>query len=417
MADLKRRLEELLEPFGQTHVLRFWERLSGAERLRLADEVQSLDLPLLMRAFQSGGQQSCWAELAARATGPPAVRLPLGWESQRREAWQRGEQALREGRVGMLLVAGGQGTRLGFPRPKGLLPLGPVSGRSLFCILVDRLRAVARRYGASIPLYLMTSPATHAETVEFLERHERFGLPAGDLRIFCQGTLPVLDAETGRLLLAAPDRLCSAPDGHGGMLAALVHSGCLRDAEQRGLEQLFYGQVDNPLTQVCEPGLIGEHLLAGSEMTTQVVRKREPLDSVGNVVSVDGRVRIIEYSDLPAEAAGRRTADGELELWAGNMAVHVFDVAFLTRVSGDPEALPLHRALKSSPYLDDAGRQVQPEGLNAWKFERFIFDLLPAARQALAVEAEAAEAFAPVKRGSAEARDTPETARAAMVAL
>ena len=152
----------------------------------------------------------------------------------------------------MLLVAGGQGTRLGFNHPKGMFPIGPVSGT----IAVPDPRRKDRwpwrgRYGVRIPLYLMTSPATHEETVAFFARHDRFGLPEDDLKIFCQGTMPAVDAATGGLLLEAPGRLATSPDGHGGMLAAFTRSGCLDDAKRRGIRQLFYFQVDNPLVEIC----------------------------------------------------------------------------------------------------------------------------------------------------------------------
>jgi UDP-N-acetylglucosamine/UDP-N-acetylgalactosamine diphosphorylase len=263
----------------------------------------------------------------------------------------------------------------------------------------------------------MTSPATHAETLRFLEQNERFGLPAADIQVFCQGTMPAVDAETGRLLLAEKGRLFLSPDGHGGMLRAMEQQGCLADARRRGIEHLFYGQVDNPLTQICDPELIGYHISSRSEMTTQVVRKREPLERVGNLVRIDGQVRIIEYSDLPDEVACRRAADGSLRLWAGNMAVHIFTRGFLERAASRPETLPWHRARKVTPHLDEEGNPVSPAAPNAFKFERFIFDLLPLAKNALAVEADKAEAFAPVKNDNSQQADSPATAQAAMVAL
>lgn len=414
---LKTTLRQQLEPHGQAHVLRFWEALSDLERRQLAAEIDALDLDALASAYRSGGHQEHWAELARRAGPPPAVPLEGVAELPAEEARRRGEQALRDGRVGMILVAGGQGSRLGFEHPKGMYPIGPVSGCSLFAILIERLRARARRYGGPIPLYLMTSPATHEETVDFLERQRWCGLPPDEVRVFCQGTMPALDAETGRLLLAEKGRLFLSPDGHGGMLRAMHRQGCLADAAARGIRHLFYGQIDNPLTQVCDPELIGYHILRGSEMTTQVVRKREPLERVGNLVEVDGQVRIIEYSDLPEEAARRRAPDGRLELWAGNMAVHIFERAFLERAASRPESLPWHRARKVTPYVDEQGTLVTPSEPNAFKFERFIFDLLPLAENALAVEADKSEAFAPVKNDNSRPADSPATAQAAMTAL
>lgn len=408
----KQQLHERLAPHDQQHVLRFWDQLTADGQRSLAGEIERLDLAELDAAFRGQSTGENWGELAARASAPPAIRLDAKDNRfTRADARQRGAAALAAGRVGALLVAGGQGTRLGFDHPKGMYRVGPVSQASLFQILIEKLLAASRRYGVSIPLYLMTSPATHAETIEFLTAQGRFGLPERDLHVFCQGTMPAVDAQSGRLLLQSPDALALSPDGHGGMLAALARSGGLADLAARGIEQLFYFQVDNPLAPVCDAQFIGYHLLARSELSTLVIAKQFPTERVGNVASVDGRLRIIEYSDLPQAAAERRRPDGSLELWAGNTAIHVFDIALLNRLSSRADALPFHLAHKAVPYLDEQGRRVEPTSPNAIKFERFIFDLLPAAEGAIVVEADAAQAFGPLKNAPGSERDSPESVR------
>lgn len=405
-----------LKPAGQQHLLFFWNALDDAARRRLAKQIEDLDFELIDRLYHGGEEGPDWEKLAARAESPRAVRLDgSGSPHSLAEARQRGEQALREGKLAVVLVAGGQGTRLGFDHPKGMFSLGPVSGRTLFEILIDLLLAVRKRYAASIPLYLMTSPATHDETAEFLARHERFGLPEDDVRLFCQGTMPAVDAQTGRILLEEPGSIALSPDGHGGMLAALGKSGCLADLRRRGIEQLFYGQVDNPLIPMCDPATIGHHLLAGSELTTNVVAKAHELERVGNVVTLDGQLRIIEYSDLPEAAARKTDEQGRLKLWAGNIAVHVFDAAFLERMLGRDDALPFHRARKKVPYVDESGKHIVPDEPNAVKFERFVFDLLPMAENAIAVEVAKQDGFAPVKNADGEKEDTPAIARRMMI--
>jgi UDP-N-acetylglucosamine/UDP-N-acetylgalactosamine diphosphorylase len=417
MDPVKQQLLSRLRPYQQEHVVAFWEDLAPAARERLARQINEVDLELIAQCFGQAGGEDDWMEVAARAESPRAIRLEGGGgDFTDEQARERGAEALRRGKLGVVLVAGGQGTRLGFDHPKGMLPLGPVSRRPLFQILIELLLAVGRRYGVNVPLYLMTSDATHDETVEFLNRHDRFGLAAEDLRIFRQGRMPAVDAQSGEILLAEPGSLFLGPDGHGGMLAALDRHGCLEEARDRGIEQFFYGQVDNPLIRLCDPRIIGCHLLADSEMTTQVVAKSDPLEKVGNVALVDGRLRIIEYSDLPNEAAGRRNADGSLQLWAGSIAVHVFDVEFLRRMAERADALPLHRAKKKAPYVDRSGRQVFPETPNAVKFERFIFDLLPWARNAIVVEEAKEESFAAVKNADGAETETAATAQAAMIA-
>lgn len=409
----KDELLALLAPHGQEHLLAFWDALSPAERDTLAAQLTGIDFSRLLTTLRASQTKEDWVALARRAEGPPAIRLT----ADRREARRVGEEALRGDRVGVVLVAGGQGTRLGFDHPKGLYKIGPVSGDSLFNILLEKVLATSRRYSVPLPLYLMTSDATHEETLAYLEEHHRFGLPAGDVTVFCQGTMPAIDAATGRLLLAAKDCLALSPDGHGGMPAALRRSGALADIRRRKLDHLFYMQVDNPLVVVCDAEFIGHHLLAGSELSTQVVAKTAPRDRVGNVVSVDGQVRIIEYSDLPDDAAEQRLADGSLKLWAGNTAMHVFSVDLLDRASRPGSELPFHLARKKVSYLNDRGQLVEPAEANAVKFEQFIFDLLPAARNPIVVEVEEASYFAPVKNAPGSERDSPEKVQAQMIAL
>jgi len=314
--------------------------------------------------------------------------------------------------VGVVLVAGGQGTRLGYNHPKGMFPIGPVSGKSLFQIHVEKVLAASRRYRAPIPLCLMTSPATHDETLEFFARNGRFGLPEEDFMVFCQGTMPAVDMATWRILLSEPGHVALSPDGHGGMLAALARSGCLAELRRRGIRQVFYFQVDNALVDVCGPEFLGYHLLSGAEFTTQVVAKRTPVDRVGNLVQVDGRLRMIEYIDLPLEAASRRHPDGSLVLWAGSIAVHCLDTAFLERMAQKADALPFHLAQKRVPFVDESGRRVEPQSPNAIKFERFIFDLLPFAASALAVEVDRHQHFAPLKNAPGESHDSPDWVKA-----
>lgn len=411
-------LEQRLRPFGQDHVLRFWDELDAAGRRQLAEQLADIDFSLLSELVAGEDEKPDFAALAAAAEPPPAVRSDgSGTDWSVREAREAGEQLLREGKVASVLVAGGQGTRLGFDRPKGMFPIGPVSDRTLFEIFAARLRGLHRRYGQPVPLYLMTSDATDRETRDYFERNDRLGLEGDQLRIFRQGTMPAVDAASGKLLLARKDSLALSPDGHGGTLRALQRSGCLDELRQRGVELLFYFQVDNPLVTLGDPTLIGHHRLADSEMTTQVVRKREPTERVGNVVMIDGRVQIIEYSDLPEEAARVTDEDGSLRLWAGNIAVHVIEVDFLTRMAASDRSLPFHRASKKVPFVDASGRPVEPTEPNATKFEKFIFDLLPAARNAFVAEVEAAEAFAPVKNADGAASDTPQLAKRAIVDL
>ncbi len=413
-----RSLFDRLARYGQEHLLALWDRWTPAQRRSLAEQLAQVDLELIARLWEGRLAGPDIDRLLERAESPPGVRLDgSGLPFSPAEARQVGQQLLRQGRVGVILVAGGQGSRLGFSQPKGMFPIGPISRKTLFQIHFEKVLAVGRRYGVRMPVYLMTSPATEGPTRQFLETHQFFGLPADDVVIFCQGQMPAVDGQTGKLLLEAAGRLALSPDGHGGLIAAMSHSGALQHAQRRGLEHFFYFQVDNPLVPVCDPRFLGWHQLAQSEMTTLVIAKRHPLERVGNVIWVDGRLYVIEYSDLPDELADRRKPDGSLLLWAGSIAVHAIRVDFLARMAEQADQLPFHRARKKVPYLDSQGRLIHPDQPNAIKFERFLFDLLPYAEGAIVVEGDPKECFAPVKNASGAKEDTPESVQTQMSAL
>jgi len=402
--------------FGQSHLFQFWSQHSEAQRAHLKAQVQSIDFSQLAALVAGADESVDWSELADRAQPPDAIRLnEVSPQFSREEAMASGEQAIREGKIGMILVAGGQGTRLGFDQPKGMFRIGPVSNRSLFSMHADSLLASSKRYGVSIPMFVMTSPATDAATRECFKKHKNLGFNEDDLSVFCQGTMPAIDALTGQILLESLSSIALSPDGHGGIVSALDSSGILSLAQDRGIENFFYAQVDNPLVRACDPVLIGYHLLSRSQMTTQVVSKRFAKERVGNVVSIDGRTHIIEYSDLPDSAANQLDISGALRLWAGNIAIHVIDRDFATQAATFDHGLPFHRASKLVPYVDSEGRFVKPTVPNAIKFERFVFDLLPRAERAIVVEGDPAEVFAPVKNADGASSDTPTSARNALV--
>jgi len=419
---VERELIAALEPHAQQHLLAFWQTLDEHQQAQLAEQIGAIDLPLIDALYRGEVNQPDWAELSLRAEPPVAMRLAQRQSGQAsalgitpEAARQRGSEALRAGEVGILLTAGGQGTRLGFDLPKSLYPIGPLSSVTLLELHAQKARAIARRFGVSVPLYVMTSPATHEQTVRFLDKNDLLGLE-DDLFVFCQGTMPAVDAQTGKLLLAERDQLFLSPDGHGGTVAALEDSGALVHMQGRGVQQLFYLQVDNPLVPICDPELIGYHLLAESELTSLAVAKQEPQEKLGNFAMVDDRLQVIEYSDFPDEVAERRDATGELVFWAGSVAVHVFDVAFLKRAVDLADALPFHVAEKKVSYVDSSGERIEPREANALKFERFIFDLLPHARNPIVVEYAEEESFAPLKNAPGAAKDTAEYVQGMMLA-
>jgi UDP-N-acetylglucosamine/UDP-N-acetylgalactosamine diphosphorylase len=409
-----RLARERCEAAGQGHVLRFADELSPPELARFLDELEALDLERLAHLFDSVRAP---APAGADAAPEPCelIELGEGEEHRRRDrvAREAGAEALAAGQVAAFLVAGGQGTRLGFDGPKGRFPVGPLTHRSLFAYHAQRVLAVSRRHGAAAPYYVMTSESNHESTLAAFEEAEYFGLERDQVRFLVQGMLPAVDPQ-GRLLLAGKGRLAMSPDGHGGSLRALQRSGSLADMRARGIRHVFYFQVDNPLAPVLDPVFIGHHLLGRAEMSSKVVAKTDPREKVGIVVRQGGRTGVIEYSDLDPALASQRDEQGRLRYRAGNIAIHAFALDFVERLLASGVELPVHRADKAVPCLDAEGRPVKPERPNAVKMEMFVFDALGHAERVVTQEVRREDEFAPVK--NAEGADSPATARAALVA-
>jgi UDP-N-acetylglucosamine/UDP-N-acetylgalactosamine diphosphorylase len=338
------------------------------------------------------------------AITPPRVASPS------RDLAPLGESALARGEVAALLVAGGQGSRLGFHQPKGMYPVGPLSGKSLFQIHAEKVLAASMRHGQAVPLLIMTSQATHEDTERYLQAHGNFGLDPGQVELFQQGMMPTLCLHSGEPLFEAPGKPYLSPDGHGGALTALASSGLLERLRRQGIRHVFYFQVDNPLAPVADPVFLGHHIAAQAEVSSKVVPKRDATEKAGVFVEVDGRHTIIEYSDLPEHLAHEKDRSGRLKLWAASPAIHLFDVGLLARMTESAEGLPLHVAKKKVPHLGDPS----PNDVNALKFERFIFDVLPKAERWVLLEAAREEEFAPLK--NAEGHDSPESVREALLA-
>jgi UDP-N-acetylglucosamine/UDP-N-acetylgalactosamine diphosphorylase len=288
-------------------------------------------------------------------------------------AAEQGEALLARGAVAPLVVAGGQGTRLGFDGPKGAFPIGPLSGKPLFAFFAEKILATQRRFGKPIPWYVMTSPANDRDTREFFRTHRFFGLREDQLFFFVQGTLPAVDPR-GRIFLSSRSQLSLSPDGHGGTLRALAESGALDDMERRAISDISYFQVDNVLVRVLDPVFIGYHARAGAEMSSKVLRKASPEEKVGVIGVRDGKLGVIEYSDLSPEQMAATGPDGELTYWAGSIAMHMLHVPFIRRLQAAGIRLPFHRADKKVPHIDAHGNPVSPERPNGIKFESFLFD-------------------------------------------
>jgi UDP-N-acetylglucosamine/UDP-N-acetylgalactosamine diphosphorylase len=399
-------LRQRLQSHGHEHLLDALESLPVADRANLLRELERIDLAEL-RALHARREQK--DALPARERIEP-LPIPTIGDAERALFATTGRNAMFNGRIAFLVVAGGQGTRLGFDHPKGMFPIGPLSKKTLFQLHAEKVLALHRLTGARVPLLVMTSPATDEETRLYFKRKNYFRLPPQDVWFFCQGTMPAVDLATGRLLLEAPGRLCLSPNGHGGTITGLRDSGLLDRLDELGVHTIYYFQVDNPLVNLADYLFLGRHIMMAGEVSSKVLPKTGPTEKVGNFLLVDGRCSMIEYSDLPEEWAHETDKQGQLKFWAGNPAIHLFDVDFLRKITAEADRLPWHLARKKVPHLGHAN----PETENALKFERFIFDTLPHADRWTVFATEREDEFGPVK--NKDGVDSPASAREMMCA-
>ena len=387
----------------QQHLFAALSQLPPPERQQLADDIASQDFELLAHLMQT-------------ATSPPEpptgdlrpMPFRLACDDPRAEFWtETGHAILSEGQAAAFLVAGGQGSRLGFDGPKGAFQVGLPSGKSIFQLQAERLLNLERRLGKAIPWCIMTSPLNHQATVEHFEQHHYFGLAPDKIRFFPQGMICALDAE-GHALRESPSRLALVPDGNGGCFRALAQSGSLQWLQDQGVRFVFLYGVDNILSKVCDPLFLGA-LANDRSMSSasKVVNKRASTEKVGIFALRDGKPTVIEYSDLPDTLRDQRQENGDLAFDGGNIATHLFRMDALLQLQDTP--LPWHAAFKKVAWCDPQGTLHQPSAPNAWKFEQFLFDAFPLLGTMLPVGVLREEEFAPVK--NAEGDDSPASAR------
>ena len=398
--------EKMLKGCGQEHVLSYWKKLGKKDREALLAQIAKISPRNVKYCAEA---LKCGADVPDSSKGKaPKVAVLKG--KKLAEAVAAGEKELKAGKVAALLVAGGQGSRLGYDGPKGCYSIGPITGAPLFYFHARKILARSIRYGAAIPWYIMTSEANNEATVKCFEENDYFGLNPDHVFFFTQGMWPGMTKD-GKIILDQPGHVFMSPDGHGGLLAALKDSGALADMKKRGIKSVFFFQVDNPLVEVADPAFIGYHVMNKSEYSLKLCAKRDPYEKVGMPMefTVKGRkqYRMVEYTEMTKEQCERKGKDGNLYFLYGSPAIHVFDRAFLEREAG--KQMPLHLAFKKIPFVDAGGKVVKPSEPNGYKFEKFIFDILPNARTAAFLAFDQKDEFSPVK--NAEGNDSPATCK------
>lgn len=434
-------LRESYVAHGQEEVFRYVDSgvLTGAEDVdALVAQLRAIDPARINELYSSTFGDIAVAE-ASRKEGevmePIASFGSLNTASDgEKDRWfNTGLRAVAEGKVAVVVLSGGQGTRLGFDGPKGMYNIGLPSGKTLFQLQAERIRRVCELAAAAaaadvgvagdgegessygevrIPWYIMTSPLNDAATRSFFSKNDFFGLSESDVFFFSQGMLPCMTRE-GKIMLESAGRVAMAPDGNGGIYPALHKTGAVEDMRVRGVEHLHVSSIDNALVRVADPHFIGYCIEKGADCGNKSVMKTQPGEKVGVVVKRGGKACVVEYSEMTREACERRDpSTGKLVFGAGNICNHYFSLSFLEDTVIPGMSNMYHVAHKKIPMAEGPkGETRKPEENNGMKLESFIFDVFPLSQNMVLFEASRDDEFAPVKNAPGTATDSPDTAR------
>ena len=392
----------LLRQHQQTDMLRWLDSLPAYEQEILASQIRELDLSVLHLTQESEKRG---------VLEPMRNAVPIAEAAANCERYtQTGLAAIRAGKVGAVLLAGGHGSRLGFEHPKGMFNIGINRTLYIFECLISNLKRVTEQAGAPVPLFVMTSVTNNAETRSFFAEHQYFGYDPESIRFFPQEELPTVDRE-GRLMLADRTAIATAPNGNGGWYASMERTGMLETVHALGIEWLNVFAVDNVLQSIADPCFIGAVIEAGMVSGAKVVAKAEPEEKVGVLCLEDGRPSIVEYFEMTDEMRTLRDPDGSLSYRFGVILNYLFSVESLDRTLAYD--LPLHRAFKKLSYYAPEKGSVKPDAPNAFKFETLALDMVRLQDNCLAYEIDRHKEFAPIK--NAAGTDSVESARALLL--
>ena len=397
-------IKKVLKKYSQEHLLNGYEQLDEVKQKELLNQIENLDFELI---------NSLYINVKKEIEKQDALITPIEYIDKERlysdykYYHDLGEKAIRKGELAVVTMAGGQGTRLGHKGPKGTYDIGLDSHKSLFELLCDHLKVQGKKYGVTIPWFIMTSRENNEETIEFFEKHRCFGYEKNkNLFFFKQGELPMVDTE-GKILIGEDGLIKQAADGHGGTYESLVKNGMTRRMRELGVKWVFIGGVDNCLVKMVDPVLMGIAIKKNVTAAGKSVVKANPKEKVGVYCKKNGKPSVVEYTEISTEMSEAVDENGELIYGESHILCNLFNIDAIERMGSKP--LPYHTAFKKATYIDKDGKKVEPDGPNAYKFEAFLFDAFGELDEMIILRVKREEEFAPVK--NATGVDSPETAR------
>ena len=380
--------KEKLGLYGQEHVLKYWDSLNGDEREKLLAQIDRTDFAVLENCAKRG-------HTYPRGVFTPMRTMELAEIAENRDRFMAaGSEAIKNGKVAAVLLAGGMGTRLGSDKPKGMYDIGLTKHVYIFQRLIENLLEVVELTGGWPRLFVMTSEKNDADTRAFLKEHSYFGYREDRVTFFMQDMAPASDYD-GKVYMESRYEISTSPNGNAGWFSSLMKAGLLPLVHEEGIEWMNIFAVDNVLQRIADPVFVGATIEAGVEAGEKVVKKNAPDEKVGVVCLEDGRPSIVEYYELTDEMAEKKDEKGEPAYLFGVILNYLFRVDALERISKG--ALPLHVVEKKIPHIDDNGDPVKPSEPNGCKFEQLVLDMIHEMKSALSFEVVREKEFAPIK--------------------
>ena len=396
----------ILKKYNQEHLLNGYEKLEEKKQKQLLNQIMNIDFELIKSLYDNTKKENSTNDDKIE----PMEYLDKYKLKDKYKYYENiGKQAIKEGKLAAVTMAGGQGTRLGHSGPKGTYDIGLDSHKSLFELLCDYLKEEGKKYGVTIPWFIMTSRENNKETVEFFEKNKFFGYQKDkNIFFFIQGELPMVDTE-GKILIGEDGLIKQAADGHGGIYESLVKNGMTEKMKQLGIEWVFIGGVDNCLVKMVDPVLMGIAIDKGVTVACKSIVKANPHEKVGVFCKRNGKPGVIEYSEITDEMAEAVDENGELLYGESHILCNLFNIKAVERMGVPP--LPYHSAYKKAKFIDKDGNLVVPDSPNAYKFEAFLFDAFGEVDDMAILRVKREEEFAPVKNADSAGVDCPSTAR------
>ena len=395
-------IKHKLKKYGQEHLLNFYDKLEENKQKHLLEQISNIDFELINSLYNKTKDTNKKDEANIE---PIDFIDKYKLNSEYKYYENIGEKAIREGKLAVVTMAGGQGTRLGHKGPKGTFDIGLESHKPLFELLFDYIKEQSNKYNVNIPWFIMTSKENNDDTIKFFKDNKYFGYEKY-IYFFTQGELPMIDTE-GKILIGEDYLIKEAADGHGGVYESLVKSKMVDKMKELGVEWVFIGGVDNCLVKMVDPVLMGIAIDKGVTAAGKSVVKANPYEKVGAFCRKNGRPSVVEYSEITKEMAEATDENGNLLYGESHILCNLFNISAIERMGSEP--LPYHSAFKKATYIDKNGDKVVPSSPNAYKFEAFLFDAFGEVDDMAILRVKREEEFAPVK--NAEGVDSPETAR------